>query len=658
MAKTAAAGPGPGQSSAKSTTDELNGDALRTLIKHGFVKKRATVNVDIPFCITMLTRIAAKLGPIQGATTLDESLRAIIIMLHDLDMDMNENSVVIQANTEILQANKAREEEQDKRLERAIGIIEKAGKANEKNKGDKGDEAGIEEKMDEINKGLQRMEEVLKNMTNEATTLVSRQTRIDEGNEEGAHTGTMTFANVVAQAPARHAEAVARVAMVNRQVVVECLAGAGESSIANLSEKEILAKAKMAMEMLAKEGAKEAESIQFIHARKTAKGGAILVTRTEEDARWLKGEAVINHFAEKMGGTILARADLCMVVAEYVPVSFDPELYSAFGQVERESGLRKGALREARYIKQKQYRREGQRSAHMLIGLTDTEQANIAIRNGMVIEGKHIAIRRHRIDPQRCLKCQKIGVAHRAAECKSIHDTCGRCAGMHRTNDCTITNPDEFRCVSCNTAGHASVDRSCPSFCRKMKATHAKFPDYRYRFFPTKDPATWETESYMTEEIKESKSNSNSEESAPATDQNRGAQQYGQPDSHCNPEFNYNNNGNEYRAGNSGGTGYNGPNDYQTRPRYGGQGGGARTGWQKDNGWGDMRHAPARAGRGRGGSQGGAGMHQATLDSTFGAAGREREETEGQPRQRWGDEPMEVGADTMHRQPSSELSYA
>jgi hypothetical protein len=498
--------------------------------------------------------------------------------------------------------------------------MENMGQTNNKN-----DTGGtqVEERLAEVDKGLEKIGEAIKTVSNEVRALEGRKDSHRNDDTERDTQGAATFASIVAQAPARHADAVARVAMVNRQVVIECVAEAGKSSIANLTEKEILAKAKIAVEMLAKEGAKEAEDVQFIHARKTMKGGAILVTRTEEAARWLKREEVITHFAEKMGGTIHARADLCMVVAEYVPVTFEPELYSAFGQVEKASGLEKGAIREARYIKQKHHRRDGQRSAHMLIGLTSTEQANIAIRNGLVMEGKHVAIRRHRIDPQRCLKCQKIGVAHRAAECKSIHDTCGRCAGMHRTNDCTIANPDEFKCVNCDMAGHASVDRSCPTFCKKMKVTHAKFPDYRYRYFPTKDPATWETENYEVEEVRGAK---DSEENAPATIQ-----------------------------------GYSGHFEPQARERYGGQGRGIRTNWQRDNGWSDMRSAPTRTGRGRGGSQSATGMHQGTLDTTFGTAGvagRERERMGEQTGRRWGDEPMEEGTGPTRSQQSTELSYA
>ena len=115
------------------------------------------------------------------------------------------------------------------------------------------------------------------------------------------------------------------------------------------------------------------------------------MTRTDDDAEWLRGESVIGRFADKMGGALNTRADLCMLIAEYVPISFNPGLLTAFGQVEQENGLAVGALREARYIKQVKYRKPTQRSAHMMMGFSSPEQANLAIRKGLVIKGKHCA---------------------------------------------------------------------------------------------------------------------------------------------------------------------------------------------------------------------------------------------------------------------------
>src|ERR1700723_3440350 len=111
-----------------------------------------------------------------------------------------------------------------------------------------------------------------------------------------------------------------------------------------------------------------------------------------------------------------------------------------------------------------------------MVGMISPEQANIAIRHGLVIEGKKVAVRRHRMDPKRCMKCQGIGVNHNAAECKFIHDVCARCAGMHRTSECAVTDFADFKCANCKTKGHGAADRECPIFKEKTRAMHERMP--------------------------------------------------------------------------------------------------------------------------------------------------------------------------------------
>ena len=103
----------------------------------------------------------------------------------------------------------------------------------------------------------------------------------------------MSFVQVLASTLAGHKDAVARVAMVNRQVVIHKADADGVDTFKGLSEIEIIAKAHLAVEMLAKEGATEAEGVKFLHARKTARGGAMLITQTAEAAEWLRKEDII-----------------------------------------------------------------------------------------------------------------------------------------------------------------------------------------------------------------------------------------------------------------------------------------------------------------------------------------------------------------------------
>jgi hypothetical protein len=118
-----------------------------------------------------------------------------------------------------------------------------------------------------------------------------------------------------------------------------------------LSEKDIMLKAKIAIQALQSKDFDSRDDIKFLHAKWTAGGGAILVLKTEEAAEWLRSAEVMNRFVKEFGGTAMAGAILCMVIAEYVPVSFQPDMDYAIAQLESDSSLLKGAIREARYIK-------------------------------------------------------------------------------------------------------------------------------------------------------------------------------------------------------------------------------------------------------------------------------------------------------------------
>ncbi|KAI0337730.1 hypothetical protein BDW22DRAFT_1311212, partial [Trametopsis cervina] len=120
--------------------------------------------------------------------------------------------------------------------------------------------------------------------------------------------------------------------------------------------------------------------------------------------------------------------------------------------------------------------------------------ANRIIREGIVICGKMLQVRKSLPDPRRCLKCQQIGVRHLAAQCTAPHSTCGTCGKTdHMTNQCNETDKRRFRCVNCNETGHGAWDRMCPHFIRKKQETMERVKESQYRYFPTAgDPSTWE----------------------------------------------------------------------------------------------------------------------------------------------------------------------
>jgi len=49
---------------------------------------------------------------------------------------------------------------------------------------------------------------------------------------------------------------------------------------------------------------------------------------------------------------------------------------------------------------------------HLIAQLRTLEDANQAIREGLIIMGKHVCARKMKREPRRCLRCQKLGAGH------------------------------------------------------------------------------------------------------------------------------------------------------------------------------------------------------------------------------------------------------
>ncbi|KAG2046962.1 hypothetical protein BDR06DRAFT_838602, partial [Suillus hirtellus] len=121
--------------------------------------------------------------------------------------------------------------------------------------------------------------------------------------------------------------------------------------------------------------------------------------------------------------------------------------------------------------------------------------AKHAIRQGLTIEGRKIAVRKLLPEPTRCLKCQKLTSEHMAGTCQQETDTCGTCGMDHKTLECTFgaADPQHHYCVNCNSQGYAAWSRECPLFIERSNRMHGKSEEARYKYFPTEDdPDSWE----------------------------------------------------------------------------------------------------------------------------------------------------------------------
>lgn len=215
-------------------------------------------------------------------------------------------------------------------------------------------------------------------------------------------------------------------------------------------------------------------------------GGTVIEADSDELARWLSNKANQRKICDNIGSNTEFRTRTYNVIAFNVPIAINPEDADHRTEICEANNLEPSNITSARWAKAVERRSLNQRTAHLLIAFDNADVANRAITNGLTICNRRCQIERTKREPTRCLKCQ--GWNHYAKECIEEKDTCGNCAGPHRTNSCLSEEKD---CVSCKSKDHASWSRTCPTFIRKLAEYNSRNPENSLQFFPTADSWSW-----------------------------------------------------------------------------------------------------------------------------------------------------------------------
>jgi hypothetical protein len=219
--------------------------------------------------------------------------------------------------------------------------------------------------------------------------------------------GTLTYARVASQAiPPHHAEEVTRGAMLERRMIV---GGKDEKELAKLTEKELVAKANMALALMSSQDCGAPEGTVFLGAEVLRSQAIAYHLNSTEAAIWIQQPEVWKNFMNHFGSTSAAHSTLLHCVAEYVPVTFDTTSLVVIQKVERDSNLKPCTLQFAKFIKSKERRYDGQRVAHAIFGFLTRDAENFAMTNGLYVEGKRVNLQKLLPEPRRCLKCQIVG---------------------------------------------------------------------------------------------------------------------------------------------------------------------------------------------------------------------------------------------------------
>ena len=330
--------------------------------------------------------------------------------------------------------------------------------------------------------------------------------RLQRGEEpnEGERLGTITtpmatdsYADKVKKSILSvHATAVARAKTQKRRIRLTKAMGMVGEGLSDLSEKQLVEKANLALGLMEAGEENRLEAAQFVGASKErSAGGVTYELNSSQAVDWLKGKDTMANFLSNMGLTTDYKEQMYEVVMDWVPVSLKVKHTGSWRAVEQVSRLRASAITEVCWIKPTHLRAAGQKTVIAVFKMATWEDANQVIGGGLYVEGKKVWGRKQIQEPRRCLKCQCFS-KHKAAECHSIHDTCRRCSNQHRTNLCDKPNKDVLVCSNCKAAkndchtGHGVADRRCLIFIDRMIKMNKTRNKNKYKYYCTSNPAT------------------------------------------------------------------------------------------------------------------------------------------------------------------------
>ncbi|KAI0362897.1 hypothetical protein BV20DRAFT_976115 [Pilatotrama ljubarskyi] len=290
-------------------------------------------------------------------------------------------------------------------------------------------------------------------------------------------------------APVRVRRAATLADLLQRQVLVRG-ASLHDEAGERLQDDALLARARCALDAMAGEGLSPPGNGEIEQAKVLRHEDVVFTTTAPDMAKWLLKPAVAKPFARKMGLRAQVIERTYKLVAERVPVSFNPQDAATLRAVEQAHDLRAHSIARAEWIKPIERRFPGQRTAFVMLTITGVDQANRALK-GLTLAGRKVLVRRDLEEPKRCARCQGYD-GHFARECQAGTDVCANCAGTHPTSQCRAAGETSaYRCANCGVDGHAAWDRSCPTLRAKVRARAIRKADAGFRFFVTNAPETW-----------------------------------------------------------------------------------------------------------------------------------------------------------------------
>ena len=143
-----------------------------------------------------------------------------------------------------------------------------------------------------------------------------------------------TYANALKNGtPSQHAEILAQSEAQSHQVIIKC----DTEDLYDLSEKELVAKANLAIENLLNQGSDVPMGAKFLSARKLTRLRICLKLNSQQNADWLRKKDNQETFLQNFGANTSFIDNTFRAVVEFIPITLDPTAQTSIRGVEHAS---------------------------------------------------------------------------------------------------------------------------------------------------------------------------------------------------------------------------------------------------------------------------------------------------------------------------------
>ena len=223
-------------------------------------------------------------------------------------------------------------------------------------------------------------------------------------------TARPTYASMTARVTSmgterEHQAAMEKGTLQRRQVLLDEIEGA-RTAASGLTERELVEKASLALDRMGVRGSDKLTGTKFVAAKKLRNGGVVFEMDSKSAADWLKKKDIRGVFVESFGGSAQIKDRSFQAVVQYVPMEMKDRDKEVMEAVEDSVGAGRGTVVGMKWMKNPQHWKQGQRYVHLILTTMNRMVTNMMIREGVVINGQRLRVRKLEADPRRFFKCQ------------------------------------------------------------------------------------------------------------------------------------------------------------------------------------------------------------------------------------------------------------